>query len=142
VGLDKPDIGLLDDKFLAQVENLSERNLAVELLERLLKSEIKAKFATTVVRQRKLSDLLTGVIARCQNRSIETVQVMQELVDMAKKFRQAAGQGETLGLSDDEVRFGDALAHNEPAVKELTDNLRKTPPSIGASASACTPACG
>ena len=138
VGLDKPNIGLLDDEFLAQVKNLPERNLAVELLERLLEGEIKAKFATNVVQQRKFSDLLTSVIARYQNRSIETAQVMEELVDMAKKFRQAASRGEALGLSEDEVRFYDALANNESAVKELadetlkkiahelTDNLRKS----------------
>ena len=138
VGLDKPNIGLLDDEFLAQVRNLPERNLAVELLERLLEGEIKAKFATNVVQQRKFSDLLTSVIARYQNRSIETAQVMEELVDMAKKFRQAASRGEALGLSEDEVRFYDALANNESAVKELadetlkkiahelTDNLRKS----------------
>ena len=82
--------------------------------------------------------MLTGVIARYQNRSIETAQVMEELVDMAKKFRQAASRGEALGLSEDEVRFYDALANNESAVKELadetlkkiahelTDNLRKS----------------
>ncbi|MBH1978706.1 MAG: type I restriction endonuclease subunit R [Comamonadaceae bacterium] len=125
VGLDKPNIGLLDDGFLAQVKNLPERNLAVELLERLLEGEIKAKFATNVVQQRKFSDLLTSVIARYQNRSIETAQVMEELVDMAKKFRQAAGRGEALGLSEDEVRFYDALANNESAVKELTDETLK-----------------
>ncbi len=125
VGLDKPNIGLLDDEFLAQVKNLPERNLAVELLERLLEGEIKAKFATNVVQQRKFSDLLTSVIARYQNRSIETAQVMEELVDMAKKFRQAASRSEALGLSEDEVRFYDALANNESAVKELTDETLK-----------------
>ncbi|MDP2768821.1 MAG: type I restriction endonuclease subunit R [Giesbergeria sp.] len=125
VGLDKPNIGLLDDEFLAQVKSLPERNLAVELLERLLEGEIKAKFATNVVQQRKFSDLLTGVIARYQNRSIETAQVMEELVDMAKKFRQAASRGEALGLSEDEVRFYDALANNESAVKELADETLK-----------------
>ena len=125
VGLDKPNIGLLDDAFLAQVKNLPERNLAVELLERLLEGEIKARFATNVVQQRKFSDLLSGVIARYQNRSIETAQVMEELVDMAEKFRQAAGRGEALGLSEDEVRFYDALAHNASAVKELADDTLK-----------------
>lgn len=125
VGLEKPNNGLLDDEFLAQVKNLPERNLAVELLERLLEGEIKSKFATNVVQQRKFSELLTGVIARYQNRSIETAQVMEELVEMAKKFREAANRGEQLGLSDDEVRFYDALANNESAVKELTDETLK-----------------
>jgi len=125
VGLDKPNIGLLDDEFLAQVKNLPERNLAVELLERLLEGEIKSKFATNVVQQKKFSDLLSSVITRYQNRSIETAQVMEELVEMARKFREAASRGEQLGLSDDEVRFYDALANNESAVKELADETLK-----------------
>ena len=125
VGLDKPNIGLLDDEFLAQVKNLPERNLAVELLERLLEGEIKSKFATNVVQQKKFSDLLSSVITRYQNRSIETAQVMEELVEMAKKFKAAASRGEQLGLSEDEVKFYDALANNESAVKELTDETLK-----------------
>jgi type I restriction enzyme, R subunit len=125
VGLEKPNIGLLDEEFLAQVKNLPEKNLAVELLERLLEGEIKSKFATNVVQQKKFSDLLSNVITRYQNRSIETAQVMEELVEMAKKFKAAASRGEQLGLSDDEVKFYDALANNESAVKELTDETLK-----------------
>ena len=125
VGLEKPNIGLLDDEFLAQVKNLPERNLAVELLERLLEGEIKSKFGSNVVQQRKFSELLNGVITRYQNRSIETAQVMEELVEMAKKFKEAASRGVQLGLTDDEVRFYDALANNESAVKELTDETLK-----------------
>jgi type I restriction enzyme R subunit len=125
VGLDKPNIGLLDEEFLAQVKNLPEKNLAVELLERLLEGEIKSKFATNVVQQKKFSDLLASVITRYQNRSIETAQVMEELVEMAKKFKAAASRGELLGLSDDEVKFYDALANNESAVRELSDDTLK-----------------
>jgi type I restriction enzyme R subunit len=125
VGLEKPNIGLLDDEFLAQVKNLPERNLAVELLERLLEGEIKSRFATNVVQERKFSELLGNVIKRYQNRSIETAQVMEELVEMAKKFREAASRGESLGLSDDEVKFYDALAINESAVRELSDETLK-----------------
>jgi type I restriction enzyme, R subunit len=125
VGLDKPNIGLLDDEFLAQVRNLPERNLAVELLERLLEGEIKSRFGSNVVQNRKFSDMLTDVIKRYQNRSIETAQVMEELVSMARKFREAASRGEALGLSDDEVRFYDALATNESAVRELKDETLK-----------------
>jgi type I restriction enzyme R subunit len=125
VGLDKPNIGLLDDEFLAQVKNLPERNLAVELLERLLEGEIKSRFATNVVQERKFSELLGNVIKRYQNRSIETAQVMEELVEMARKFREAASRGESLGLSDDEVKFYDALIINESAVRELSDETLK-----------------
>jgi type I site-specific restriction-modification system R (restriction) subunit len=125
VGLEKPNIGILDDAFLAEVRNLPERNLAVELLERLLESEIKSKFASNVVQHKKFSDLLTDVVARYQNRSIEAAQVMEELVQMAKKFREAAARGQQLGLTEDEVKFNDALATNESAVRELSDETLK-----------------
>ena len=125
VGLDKPNIGLLDDAFLAQVRNLPERNLAVELLQRLLEGEVKSRFASNVVQERKFSEMLASVITRYQNRSIETAQVMEELVDMAKQFRVAAARGETLGLTEDEVRFYDALAANESAVRALRDETLK-----------------
>ena len=125
VGLDKPNIGLLDDDFLAQVNNLPEKNLAVELLERLLQGEIKSRFASNVVQDRKFSDLLADVIRRYQNRSIETAQVMEELISMAKKFREAANRGDQLGLREDEVKFYDALANNESAVRELQDATLK-----------------
>jgi type I restriction enzyme R subunit len=125
VGLDKPNIGLLDEAFLLQVQNLPEKNLAVELLERLLQGEIKSRFASNVVQDRKFSDMLADVIRRYQNRSIETAQVMEELIAMAKKFREAAGRGEQLGLREDEVKFYDALANNESAVRELQDETLK-----------------
>ena len=125
VGLDKPNIGLLDEAFLTQVKNLPEKNLAVELLERLLEGEIKSRFASNVVQDKKFSEMLSNVITRYQNRSIETAQVMEELVEMARKFREAANRGEQLGLSDDEVKFYDALASNESAVRELSDETLK-----------------
>jgi type I restriction enzyme R subunit len=125
VGLEKPNIGLLDEDFLAQVRNLPEKNLAVELLQRLLEGEVKSKFASNVVQQKKFSELLTNVITRYTNRSIETAQVMEELVEMARKFRQAASRGDQLGLSEDEVKFYDALANNESAAKELNDETLK-----------------
>jgi len=97
----------------------------VELLERLLQGEIKSRFASNVVQDRKFSDMLSDVIRRYQNRSIETAQVMEELIAMAKKFRDAASRGEQLGLHDDEVKFYDALANNESAVRELQDETLK-----------------
>ncbi|MFA5824809.1 MAG: type I restriction endonuclease subunit R [Gallionellaceae bacterium] len=125
VGLDKPNIGILDDAFLAEVRNLPEKNLAVELLERLLQGEIKTRFAGNIVQGKKFSDLLTDVIKRYQNRAIETAQVIEELIAMAKKFRAAAERGEELGLTEDEIRFYDALADNESAVRELSDEILK-----------------
>ncbi|PBK02655.1 DEAD/DEAH box helicase [Pseudomonas abyssi] len=123
VGLDKPNIGLLDDDFLAEVRSLPEKNLAVELLERLLEGEIKSRFSTNVAQEKKFSELLSNVIARYQNRSIETAQVIEELIDMAKKFAAASKRGETLGLNDDELAFYDALANNEASVRELGDEI-------------------
>ncbi len=125
VGLDKPNIGILDDEFLNQVRNLPERNLAVELLERLLEGEIKARFSSNVVQQNKFSVLLGNVIQRYQNRAIETAQVMEELIAMAKKFKEAMGRGEELGLNADELAFYDALANNEDAVREMGDEILK-----------------
>jgi len=125
VGLDKPNIGILDDDFLNDVRNLPERNLAVELLERLLEGEIRTRFATNVVQQTKFSVLLANVIQRYQNRSIETAQVMEELIAMAKKFQEALGRGEALGLNPDELAFYDALANNEEAVREMGDETLK-----------------
>jgi type I restriction enzyme, R subunit len=123
--LDKPNIGILDDDFLNEVRNLPERNLAVELLERLLEGEIKTRFATNVVQNNKFSELLANVITRYQNRSIETAQVMEELIAMAKKFKEAADRGAELGLNSDEVAFYDALANNEDSVRELGDETLK-----------------
>ncbi|MCQ9377252.1 type I restriction endonuclease subunit R [Methyloversatilis sp. XJ19-49] len=125
VGLDKPNIGILDDDFLADVRNLPERNLAIELLDRLLQGEIKSRFGSNVVQEKKFSELLANVITRYQNRAIETAQVIEELIAMAKKFRAAASRGEEMGLSEDEVRFYDALADNESAVRELSDDILK-----------------
>lgn len=124
-GLDKPNIGILDDDFLNEVRNLPERNLAVELLERLLEGEIKARFATNMVQNNKFSEMLVNVIKRYQNRSIETAQVMEELIAMAKKFKEAAGRGSELCLNADELAFYDALAENEESVRELGDETLK-----------------
>ncbi|MEO9382732.1 type I restriction endonuclease subunit R [Chromobacterium phragmitis] len=125
VGLDKPNIGILDEAFLAEVRNLPERNLAVELLERLLEGEVKSRFSGNVVQERKFSEMLANVVKRYQNRSIETAQVIEELIEMAKKFHEAANRSEALGLNEDEIRFYDALANNESAVRELTDETLK-----------------
>ena len=104
---------------------MPERNLAVELLQRLMQGEIKSRFSSNVVQDRKFSAMLSDVIKRYQNRSIETAQVMEELIAMAKKFREAATRGESLGLLEDEVKFYDALANNEAAVLLLKDDTLK-----------------
>ena len=126
VGLDKPNIGILDDAFLEEVRNLPERNLAVELLERLLAGEVRSRFSSNIVQQKKFSDLLDSVVRRYQNRAIETAQVIEELVAMAKKFQDAVHRGENLGLNPDELAFYDALANNEEAVLQMGDEILKT----------------
>jgi type I restriction enzyme, R subunit len=124
-GLNRPDIGILSEEFLEDVRNMKERNLAVELLERLLKDDIKARFKTNVVQQTKFSDLLQLSLQRYRNRAIETAQVIEELIEMAKKFHEAAMQAEQLGLNGDEMAFYDALAMNESVVRELGDETLK-----------------
>jgi type I restriction enzyme, R subunit len=104
---------------------LDPRNLAIELLERLLEGEIKTRFLTNVVQEKKFSELLVNTIKRYQNRAIETAQVMEELCEMAKKFKEAVQRGESVGLNEDELAFYDALANNEASVKELGDDTLK-----------------
>jgi type I restriction enzyme R subunit len=124
-GLKRPDIGVLSDEFLDEVRNMTHRNLAVELLERLLRGEIKSRFKTNVVQGAKFSELLQQTLTRYRNRAIETAQVIEELIGMARKFQEAARRGETLGLNHDELAFYDALATNEAAVRELGDETLK-----------------
>jgi type I restriction enzyme R subunit len=125
-GLERPDVGILSEEFLEDVRKLKEKNLAVEVLERLLKGQIKSRFGTNVVQSRKFSELLQDSLTRYRNRAIETAQVIEELIAMAKQFKAAASRGDELGLSRDEVAFYDALAANEASVRELGDaTLRK-----------------
>jgi type I restriction enzyme, R subunit len=124
-GLNRPDIGILSEEFLDDVRHMKERNLAVELLERLLKDDIRSRFKTNVVQQAKFSELLQQSLQRYRNRAIETAQVIEELIEMAKKFHAAAQRGEQLGLNGDEMAFYDALATNEAAVRDLGDETLK-----------------
>jgi type I restriction enzyme R subunit len=125
VGLKKPNIGILSEEFLDEVRLMPQKNLAVELLERLLKMEIKTRFSENVVQNKKFSDLLKQSLNRYHNRAIETVQVIEELLKMAKEFNAVASRGEQLGLTDDEVAFYDALETNEASVRDLGDDTLK-----------------
>lgn len=124
-GLKKPDLSILSDEFLEDVRKMEYRNLAVELLERLLKNEIKAKFRTNVVTKNKFSELLEAALNRYRARSIETAQVIEEMIAMAKDFNKAAQKGVDLGLTSDELAFYDALSTNEASVRELGDPVLK-----------------
>lgn len=126
VGLDKPNIGLLSPEFMEDVAKLEEKNLAVDLLERLLRDEVKACMKTDVVSEKKYSDRIMETLRKYHNRAIETAQVIEELIKMAKDMAEDAEMAEQSGLNADEIAFYRALIQNESAVKELGDsNLRE-----------------
>ncbi len=120
-GLDKPDISVLSDEFLAEVKDMPHRNLAVELLQKLLKGELSVRKRKNVVEARSFSEMLEQSLRRYQNRAIEAAQVIEELIALAKELREANARGEKLGLSDDELAFYDALGTNDSAVQVLGD---------------------
>jgi len=118
-GLKKPDISILSDEFLAEVRGMPQRNLSVELLRKLLEGEIKTRRRKNVVQARSFADMLEQTIRRYQNRAIEAVQVIEELIALAKEMRAASSRGEALGLSEEELALYDALETNDSAVKVL-----------------------
>lgn len=124
-GLDKPNIGLLSDEFLEDVRQMKSRNLAVELLEKLLRDEIKAHARNNVVQEKKYGDRLLETLRKYHNRAVETAQIIEELIQMAKDFQAALEREAALGLNPDEIAFYDALANNESAVRELGDDTLK-----------------
>jgi type I restriction enzyme R subunit len=125
-GLKKPDISILSDEFLAEVRGMPQRNLAVELLRKLLSGEIKIRSRKNVVQARSFAEMLEEAIRRYQNRAIETAQIIEELIAMAKEMREADRRGEEMGLSEEELAFYDALETNDSAVKVLGDKTLKT----------------
>ncbi|MEB1550631.1 type I restriction endonuclease subunit R [Xanthomonas campestris pv. campestris] len=124
-GLDKPNIGLLSNEFLEDVRQMKTKNLAVELLEKLLRDEIKARARNNVVQEKKYGDRLLETLRKYHNRAIETAQVIEELIQMAKEFQAVLEREAALGLNPDEIAFYDALANNESAVRELGDETLK-----------------
>ena len=120
-GLDKPDISVLSEEFLAEVRGLPQRNLAVEALRRLLQGEVNRRRVRNVVQARSFSEMLAQSILRYQNRAIEAAQVIEELIGLAQEIREADARGEQLGLSEEELAFYDALETNDSAVKVLGD---------------------
>ena len=125
-GLDKPDISVLSDEFLAEVQGMPHRNLAVELLQKLLKGEVSSRRRKNVVQARSFAELLEQTLRRYQNRAIEAAQVIEELIELAKEMREASARGEKLGLSEDELAFYDALETNDSAVQVLGDDTLRT----------------
>ena len=122
VGLDKPNVGLLSEEFLDDVRNMKHRHLAVELLEKLLKDDVKAKMQNDVVSEKAYSERILETLRKYHNRAIETAQVIEELIQMAKDMEKDLMQAEELGMNNDEIAFYRALIQNESAVRELGDN--------------------
>jgi type I restriction enzyme R subunit len=120
-GLEKPDISILSDEFLAEVRGMPQRNLAVELLQKLLKGELRVRRRKNLVQARSFAEMLEETIRRYQNRAVEAAQVIEELIQLAREMREANARGEVLGLSEDELAFYDALETNDSAVKVLGD---------------------
>ncbi len=120
-GLKKPDISILSDKFLAEVRGMPHRNLAVEMLRKLIEGEIRARGRQNIVQARSFAEMLEQAVRKYQNRAIEAAQVIDELIHIAKELREAQSRGEEMGLTDDEVAFYDALAENDSAKQVLGD---------------------
>ncbi|MXW46853.1 MAG: type I restriction endonuclease subunit R [Gammaproteobacteria bacterium] len=120
-GLDKPDISILSEEFLAEVRNMPHRNLAVELLQKLLQGEVRQRQRRNVTQGRSFAAMLAETIRRYQNRGIEAAQIIEELIELARELREADARGEQLGLTDDEMAFYDALETNDSAVAVLGD---------------------
>lgn len=136
-GLKHPDISILDDQFLAEVRDMPQKNLAVELLRKLLNDELKLRQKKFLIQSRSFAEMLEQSVLKYQNRAIEAAAVIQELIELAKEMREAGKRGEKLGLTDAEVAFYDSLEVNDSAVKvlgeptlkniarELVDSVRK-----------------
>lgn len=124
-GIKKPDVSILSDEFLAEVRGMPQKNLAVELLRKLLSNEIKRRSKKNTVQARTFSELLEKSLRAYHNRAIETVEVIEELIKLAKEIQTAERRGQDLGLNEDEVAFYDALETNDSAVKVLGDETLK-----------------
>ncbi len=124
-GLDKPDISILSDEFLAEVRDLPQKNLAFEMLKKLLNDQIRIRMKKNLVQARSFLQMLENAIKQYTNKSIETAQVIQELLDLAKRMREEQNRGKELGLNEHEIAFYDALADNESAKQVLGDSTLK-----------------
>ena len=120
-GLPKPDVSILSDEFLAEVRGMEHRNVAVELLRKLLQGEIAARRRENIVQARSFAEMLENTLRRYQNRAVEAAQVIEELIALARDMRTAKERGEALGLSGDELAFYDALETSDSAVQVLGD---------------------
>ncbi|MGA2853923.1 MAG: type I restriction endonuclease subunit R [Verrucomicrobiota bacterium] len=118
-GLKKPDISILSEEFLAEVRNMPQKNLAVELLRKLLSNEIRVRSKKFLIQSKSFAEMLEESIRKYQNRAIEAAAVIQELIELARQMREAGKRGQNLKLTEDELAFYDALEVNDSAVKVL-----------------------
>ncbi|MDK2742873.1 MAG: type I restriction endonuclease subunit R [Nitrospira sp. BO4] len=125
-GLKKPDLSILSDEFLAEVRGMPQKNLAVELLRKLLSGEIKVRSRKNVVQSKSFAEMLEQAVRKYQNRAIEAAQVIEEMISLAKVMHRAHERGERLGLTEEELAFYDALETNDSAVKVLGDETLRT----------------
>ena len=125
-GIKKPDISILSDEFLAEVKDMPHKNLALELLKRLLNDEIRTRSKKNLIQGRSFAEMLERTIRKYQNKAIETAQIIEELIELAREMREAGKRGEKLNLTDDELAFYDALEVNDSAVKVLGDKTLRT----------------
>lgn len=125
LNFDKPEISILSDKFLTEMQQAEHKNLAFEALKKLLNDEIRVRFKANKIQNKKFSEKLDEAIKKYQNRSIDSAQVILELIEIAKEIKESHKRGESLGLSEDEISFYDALSNNESASKILGDDLLK-----------------
>ncbi len=124
-GLKKPDISILSDEFLAEIKGLPYKNLAIELLEKLINGELKSKMRKNKIQDRQFSEVLDNALKNYRNRAIETAKVIDDLIKMARDIRESHLRGEKLGLTEDELAFYDALETNDSSVKALGDDKLK-----------------
>jgi len=125
-GLKRPDISILSDEFLAEVRGMPQKNLAVELLRKLLHDEIRTRSRTFLVQSRSFAEMLQRAIVEYHNRTIQTLEVIERLIALAGEMRKAAARGAELNLTDEELAFYDALGTNESAVAVLGDETLRT----------------
>jgi len=125
-GLKKPEISILSEEFLAEVRGMPQKNLAIELLRKLLNDELKSRMIKNLVQSRSFAEMLERTIRSYQNRTLESAEVIAELIKLAEEMRAAQKRGEQLNLTEDEIAFYDALEVNDSAVKVLGDETLKT----------------
>ncbi|MBF8476581.1 type I restriction endonuclease subunit R [Klebsiella variicola] len=124
-GIKSPDISILSDEFLAEVQHMEKKNLALEALRKLLNDGIRSRSKANVVQTKAFSERLEDSVARYHANAITTAEVLQELIKLAKDIRASRQRGEEQGLSEDEIAFYDALADNEDAIQVMGDDKLK-----------------